>query len=139
MTSGDQVQADSYSICRGLIHTGALTPRVPHKMHAGVAQESVMVRSSAMQKTTGHSNDGVHARPTKLLVHHAVMSAPDTVSASLNPEVPRSMHGAAGADRASSDEHPDPANRFGAAASIVDRLDLRPLHMRTRRPWWRLW
>ncbi|WP_286525609.1 hypothetical protein [Variovorax sp. J31P207] len=41
--------------------------------------------------------------------------------------------------RESSDQEPEPANRFGAAANIVDRLDLRPLHMRERRPWWKLW
>lgn len=31
-------------------------------------------------------------------------------------------------------------SRFGAAASIIDRLDTRPLHVRQpRRPWWRFW
>jgi hypothetical protein len=37
---------------------------------------------------------------------------------------------------------PDDAvhHRFGAAASIVDTLDTRPLHMRLRRrPWWKFW
>lgn len=32
-----------------------------------------------------------------------------------------------------------PASRFGAAADMVDRLDLQPLADRTRcRPWWKL-
>lgn len=35
-------------------------------------------------------------------------------------------------DRKSSDQEPEPADRFGAAASITHRLDLRPLHMRQR-------
>jgi len=30
--------------------------------------------------------------------------------------------------------------RFGAAAIVLDRLDTRPLHLRTaRRPWWKFW
>ena len=34
----------------------------------------------------------------------------------------------------------DPESRFGAAASILDRLDTRPLALRLRRrPWWRFW
>lgn len=33
-----------------------------------------------------------------------------------------------------------PASRFGAAAGLFDRLDLRPLDLRMRRrPWWRFW
>ena len=33
-----------------------------------------------------------------------------------------------------------PRSRFGAAASILDSLDTRPLHMRLhRRPWWNFW
>jgi hypothetical protein len=34
----------------------------------------------------------------------------------------------------------DARSRFGAAASSLDRLDTRPLHMRqSSRPWWRFW
>ncbi|WP_162568431.1 hypothetical protein [Variovorax sp. SRS16] len=34
----------------------------------------------------------------------------------------------------------DAHSRFGAAASIFDSLDTRPLHMRLRRrPWWKFW
>lgn len=34
----------------------------------------------------------------------------------------------------------DVRGRFGAAASILDSLDTRPLHMRLRRrPWWKFW
>ena len=32
------------------------------------------------------------------------------------------------------------SSRFGAAADMVDRLDLRPLALRRhRRPWWQFW
>ncbi|MEJ8852632.1 hypothetical protein [Variovorax rhizosphaerae] len=31
-------------------------------------------------------------------------------------------------------------SRFGAAAIVLDRLDTRPLHLRTaRRAWWKFW
>ncbi len=31
-------------------------------------------------------------------------------------------------------------SRFGAAAIVLDRLDTRPLHLRSaRRPWWKFW
>jgi len=33
-----------------------------------------------------------------------------------------------------------PASRFGEAAHLLDRLDLRPQALRQRRrPWWRFW
>jgi hypothetical protein len=67
------------------------------------------------------------------------MPSPDTASSLLNQQDRPPIQDAIGYGRESSDQEPEPANRFGAAARVVDRLDLRPLHMRERRPWWKLW
>ena len=67
------------------------------------------------------------------------MPSPDTASSALNRNDPRPLPDATRSGRESSDVEADPSSRFGAAASIIDRLDLRPLHMRQRRPWWRFW
>ena len=70
---------------------------------------------------------------------NAPMPSPDTASSPLNRNDQPSIQDPNKNGRQSSRQEPEPANRFGAAASIIDLLDLRPLHIRQRRPWWRLW
>ncbi|MDM0030635.1 hypothetical protein QTI33_00580 [Variovorax sp. J22P271] len=53
---------------------------------------------------------------------------------------PRDGTPADGGPRTTTGSPGDPQSRFGAAASILDRLDTRPLAVRLRpRPWWRFW
>mgnify|MGYP006951126016 CR=1 FL=1 len=70
---------------------------------------------------------------------NSLMPSTDTAHSPPDRQDVRPMQGATRSGSGSQDRRSEPPNRFGAAASIVERLDLRPLHIRQRRPWWRLW
>jgi len=110
-------------------------------MNAGVEQKNAPFASGRDRGTAIDRNCAKFITPELASAcQNAPMPSTDTASSPSNRQDRRQMQDATSfARRASTNQQPEAANRFGAAASIIDRLDLRPLHMRQRRPWWRLW